>query len=161
MAETCIDADYETGFICGVDGITYEHLCDLKCNEAYPPGNEDCVSLEQCPDIAHMGPCKVPGYCLGTGCPADYNPICTTEGATYWNYCCFMMAMEGLVSDEEDLWDLVEQMYFCQGECVDELICPDAPMACDPVCGFDKWGQQTSFINGQVIECLGGTRLGL
>ena len=158
----CEAFDLLSGPVCGLGPggsgkQTYDTLCALKCNVAYPPGNEDCISLDDCPDIVKMGPC--PGYCPGSGCEASYNPVCAADGVTYWNYCCFVTAMEVLAADEEELWALIEQMYFCQGECVEDLLCPDVPMACNPVCGFDKWGQQISFINAQILDCLGGLPL--
>ena len=155
----CEESDLFTGEICGVSSgwggsgeQTYANLCALKCNAAYPPGNEDCVSFDDCPDLVYPGPCPGPCPDGGTGCPPDYDPVCAVDGVTYCNACHFVTAME-------ELGELVEQQYFCQGECVDPLLCPDAPMVCDPVCGTDEWGWQISFINIQVMECLGGTLL--
>lgn len=84
-----------------------------------------------------------PEWC-DNGCPADFNPMCGQDGNTYWNYCCL---------------EVNEVEYQCAGECSDPEACPDAPDTCDPVCGMNDDGQQVSYTNAQVLDCMGAIPL--
>ena len=144
---SCVEDDWNFGPVCGVDGVTYQTFCDLKCSDdSYDNG---CDTPDTCLDeLAKVGECDpILEYCAGTGCPVDFNPMCGSDNVTYWNYCCFEM----IAPDDVE--------YFCQGECVDPTICPDAAIVCSPVCGLDDQGAQISYINAQVQDCLGATPL--
>ena len=138
----CTEDEWSLGPVCSTDGITYDSFCELKCSDDdYDNG---CLTFEDCPEFDHI--CIPPPPC--PGCPDDYNPVCATNGQTYWNYCCFDCC--GVPDGAE---------YFCQGECVDQATCPDAPMLCEPVCALNDNGQAISYINAQVRDCFEGIPL--
>ena len=138
----CTEYEFNFGPVCGVDEVTYESFCLLKCSDdIYGNG---CETIDDCDDLAFVGECNPELAWCGGGCPVVFNPECGTNGVSYWNNCCR---------------DLAGAEYACAGECLDPTACPDAADICSPVCGMNDENQQVSYMNAQVRDCLGGIPL--
>merc|ERR1712002_631937 len=116
--------------VCGTDGNTYTNIGELNCHKKC--GNSEL-------DVAHEGSCKEkrdePGICMDN-CPtnAEYEPVCGSDGKTYFNYATLKCQRE---CDHSDL-----TMAY-KGECSPKRSIEDCLDSCvaiavfDPVCGTD------------------------
>eukprot|EP00095_Tigriopus_kingsejongensis_P010554 maker-scaffold421_size176100-snap-gene-0.22 protein:Tk10554 transcript:maker-scaffold421_size176100-snap-gene-0.22-mRNA-1 annotation:"hypothetical protein DAPPUDRAFT_308094" len=78
--------------VCGSDGITYFSLCHLQrasCTQNEDIFAEHYGACDPCNEVT----CKFGSYCsegqciCRQECPDSYEPICASNGKTYFNYC--------------------------------------------------------------------------
>ncbi|XP_063584897.1 four-domain proteases inhibitor-like isoform X2 [Penaeus indicus] len=133
--DTCdLPCHYHLDPVCGSDGVTYPNLCSLQV--------VDCLSDEDI-TLAYPGECQARRETCDLLCPANYDPVCGSDGVTYPNL-CNLLAADCLSENNITLAHPGE----CQAPC--DVGCP---YNYDPVCGSDGV-TYPNLCSLQVVDCL-------
>ncbi|XP_041973424.1 serine protease inhibitor dipetalogastin-like [Aricia agestis] len=91
--------------VCGTNHVTYKNECYLRCSNK--------THLEYI-GLQHTGPCLPFSDCNCDYCPPEYEPVCGSDGQTYWNMCRLLCYADCLKTNKlQGIWRTKEEACSC------------------------------------------------